>query len=212
MECLICTGKTFRFIDEKSGIVYHRCKECDVIFKDPVYRQTLEEQKRRYDLHTNDEADEGYRAYFQRFLDFVMPRVSGVGTALDFGCGRSRLLANILNDMNIKADAYDPLYHPDTGYHSKKYDLIVSTEVFEHLHDPKTLFLELLTLLNQGRYIALQTQFYPEDPNDFSGWYYHKDPTHIIFFSPRTFRVLADICGCDYLDDNGKNMVIFQKR
>lgn len=212
MECLICTGKTIHFVEEKSGIHYHRCQTCGVIFKDPVYYQTLEEQKRRYDLHTNDERDEGYRAYFQRFLDFVMPKVERVGTALDFGCGRSRLLANILNDMNIDADAYDPLYHPDTEYHSKKYDLIVSTEVFEHLHDPKALFSELLTLLNPGGYVALQTQFYPEDPKDFSQWYYHKDPTHIVFFSPITFRVLAEICGCDYLADNGKNMVIFQKR
>ncbi len=211
LKCHICGSSTRSFKDEKSGIVYYHCNGCEVIFKSPECYQSIEVQKARYDLHTNDEHDEGYRAYFQRFLDFVLPQTVDVKTALDFGCGRSTLLANILNSMNIRTDAYDPIYHPDTPYHSRKYDLVVSTEVFEHLHDPKTVFGALVELLSPGGYLAIQTQFHPQNIEAFKTWYYHKDPTHIVFFVPTTFRRLAEQYGCSYVADNGRNMVLLKK-
>ena len=212
LVCHICGSGTESFTDSKSGIRYHSCSGCGVIFKSPECYRSIAEQKARYDLHNNDENDEGYRAYFQRFLDFVLPQVEDVETALDFGCGRSTLLANILNSINIETDPYDPIYHPDTPYHSKKYDLILSTEVFEHLHDPKAVFASLVERLHAGGYLAIQTQFHPENREKFKQWYYHKDPTHIVFFSPQTFKYLGAMHGCLYLGDNGKNMVLLKKR
>ncbi len=211
LTCHICGSGTDSFRDEKSGILYYCCDGCEVIFKSPECYQSISEQKVRYDLHNNDENDEGYRAYFQRFLDFVLPHVENVGTALDFGCGRSTLLANILNSMNVSTDAYDPIYHPDIPYDSKKYDLILSTEVFEHLHDPKAVFGALVDRLHAGGYLAIQTQFHPVNAEAFKNWYYHKDPTHIVFFTPQTFKRLAVLHGCGYVADNGKNMVLLKK-
>jgi SAM-dependent methyltransferase len=211
MKCLICQSETRSFHDEKSGLDYHHCYVCEFVFKDPSCYQSITDQKARYDLHENDEDDAGYRAYFQRFLDFVLPIVGSPETALDFGCGRSTLLANILNSMNIVTDVYDPIYHPEKQYDSKKYDLIVSTEVFEHLHDPDTLFFHLVSHLNEGGYLALQTQFHPNDESAFKPWYYHKDPTHIVFFRPKTFAVLAEKYSCKILADNGKNMIVLRK-
>ena len=211
MECHICGSGTESFRDEKSGILYYSCSSCEVIFKSPECYQSIAEQKARYDLHNNDADDEGYRAYFQRFLDFVLPHVGDVGTALDFGCGRSTLLADILNNISIETDVYDPVYYPDTSYDSKKYDIILSTEVFEHLHDPKAVFGSLAELLHPGGYLAIQTQFHPDDIAAFKSWYYHKDPTHIVFFTPQTFRQLSAMFGCTYVVDNGKNMVLFKK-
>ncbi len=211
LTCHICGNGTESFRDEKSGILYYCCNGCEVIFKSPECYRSIDEQKARYDLHTNDENDEGYIAYFQRFLDFLLPHVRKVKTALDFGCGRSTLLANILNSMKIATDAYDPIYHPDTAYNSKKYDLIVSTEVFEHLHDPKTIFDSLVERLHPGGYLAIQTQFHPNDRESFKNWYYHKDPTHIVFFTPKTFKQLAAMHGCIYVADNDRNMVLLKK-
>jgi SAM-dependent methyltransferase len=212
MKCLICGSKTVAFRDAKSGIIYHSCDHCECIFKDPSCHQSIQEQKLRYDLHENDEEDEGYRAYFQRFLDFVLPLVGRPESALDFGCGRSTLLANILNSMNIDTDHYDPIYHPEKTYDSKKYQLIVSTEVFEHLHDPENVFSKLVEHLEPGGYLALQTQFHPNVRQMFMDWYYHKDPTHIVFFTPRTFEILGRKHQCELLADNGKNMVVLRKR
>ena len=210
--CHICRCPAETFTDEKSKIRYHYCKACEYIFKSSQYYQELQEQKSRYDLHENNEEHEGYRAYFQRFLDYIMPLVGQPSSALDFGCGKSSLLAALLKENGIACDYYDPIYHPDNLVEGKKYDLIVSTEVFEHLHQPKEVFSELLSRLEKGGYLAIQTQFHPKDIQAFKQWYYHQDPTHIVFFTAYTFEVLCAIFGCAFVGENGKNMVVVQKR
>ena len=97
MKCHICDRPVWSFIDEKTDITYYSCSECEYIFKASKNYRDLSDQKMRYDLHENDENDTGYQAYFQRFLDFVLPQILEVKTALDFGCGRSTLLAQMLN-------------------------------------------------------------------------------------------------------------------
>ncbi len=196
---------------EKTGITYYHCKSCEFIFKSPECYQNIEAQKTRYDLHENDEDHPGYRAYFERFLDYVLPLVGAPKSALDFGCGRSTLLASLTEERGIECAYYDPIYHPDTLYDSKKYELILSTEVFEHLHQPKVVFESLLERLEEGGYLALQTQFHPNDKEAFKKWYYHQDPTHIVFFRPQTFKVLSEMYGCEFVGDNGKNMIIVKK-
>jgi len=196
---------------EKTGMIYYHCKSCEYIFKSPECYESIEVQKARYDLHENDESHPGYRAYFERFLDYVLPLVGATKSALDFGCGRSTLLASLLGDRGIECTYYDPIYHPDTLCDSKKYELIVSTEVFEHLHSPKEVFEDLLNRLEEGGYLAIQTQFHPNSEEDFIKWYYHQDPTHIVFFTPRTFKVLCSIYGCEFVGDNGRNMVVLRQ-
>ncbi|MDM5271671.1 class I SAM-dependent methyltransferase [Sulfurovum sp. zt1-1] len=212
MDCLICSHDTKTFVDEKSAIEYYYCPHCQCISKSQEHFKPISEQKERYDLHENDPEDEGYRAYFRRFLDFVLPHVGKPETALDFGCGRSSLLADMLSNEGIETDYYDPVYHPEKLNNSKKYQLIVSTEVFEHLHNPKGVFAQLLEKIEEGGYLALQTQFHPNDIEAFKKWYYHLDPTHIVFFTPQTFRILCNIYGCEFVGDNGKNMVVIRKR
>ncbi len=197
---------------EKRGIVYYYCKECEYIFKSPEYYQDFEAQRERYNLHENDAADAGYRAYFQRFLDFIMPHIHKPKNALDFGCGCTSLLATLLEEEGIACDYYDPIYYPDSLEENKSYDLIVSTEVFEHLHQPKEVFEDLIGRLNRGGYLALQTEFHPKEKERFLAWWYHQDPTHIVFFTEQTFEKLAEMFHCKMLVSNGKNMVLMQKR
>jgi len=168
-------------------------------------------QKERYDLHENSEDNRGYLAYFQRFLDSVLPYVSDAKNALDFGCGRTSLLAKMLTKEGIVCDYYDPIYHPDGLVNTKKYDLIVSTEVFEHLHHPKAVFEDLVQRLNPQGYLALQTEFHPRTVTLFKQWYYHKDPTHIAFFTPQSFEVLSLLFQCKVVAHNSKNIIIIQK-
>jgi len=211
LNCHICDKPTESFIHEKTNITYYHCNACEYIFKTPECYQDFSTQKERYNLHENDENDEGYQAYFQRFLDFTLPLVGKPNISLDFGCGRSSLLASLLEKEGINCDYYDPIYHPITLNDSKKYELIVSTEVFEHLHQPRVVFEYLLERLEEGGYLALQTQFHPNDVEAFKKWYYHQDPTHIVFFTAQTFRILCEIYGCEFVGDNGKNMVVIKK-
>ena len=211
MNCHICNVPIESFIHNKTHITYYHCKSCEYIFKSPECYQDFIEQKERYNLHENDENDEGYRAYFQRFLDFTLPLVSKPKIALDFGCGASSLLSNMLEEEGIECDYYDPIYHPDTLNDNKKYDLIVSTEVFEHLHQPREVFKSLLERLKEGGYLALQTQFHPNEIEAFKKWYYHQDPTHIVFFTVQTFKILCKMYDCEFVDDNGKNMIVIKR-
>jgi len=211
MNCHICNKVTESFIHEKTNIIYYYCKECEYVFKSSECHQDFTAQKERYNLHENNEEDEGYKAYFQRFLDFTLPLVGNPRTALDFGCGRSSLLASMLEKEDVICDYYDPIYHPDTLSDSKKYEFIVSTEVFEHLHQPRIVFESLLERLKEGGYLALQTQFHPNNVEAFKKWYYHQDPTHIVFFTAQTFKVLCKMYGCYFVGDNGKNMVVLKK-
>lgn len=211
MTCHICNRETKTFLDEKTNINYHHCPKCAYIFKSMECFQDLTSQKERYDLHENDEEDVGYQSYFQRFLDFILPLVGTPKSALDFGCGATSLLAKMLEKEGIPCDYYDPIYHPSTLDENHKYDLIVSTEVFEHLHQPREVFQSLLDRLEEGGYLAIQTQFHSNDVESFKRWYYHQDPTHIVFFTAQTFKVLCKVFGCEYVSDNGKNMVLVRK-
>ena len=212
MNCHICNKPTASFNHEKTNITYYHCKTCEYIFKSPECYQGFNAQKERYNLHTNDENDEGYKAYFQRFLDFTLPLVGRPKVALDFGCGESSILANMLEDESANCDYYDPIYHPTVLNDSKKYELIVSTEVFEHLHQPREVFESVLERLEEGGYLALQTQFHSNNIEDFKKWYYHQDPTHIVFFTAQTFKVLCEMYACQFISDNGKNMVVIKKK
>lgn len=211
MNCHICNKSVESFLDEKSNQVYYHCKACEYIFKDPKCYQDFSTQKERYNLHENNAEDPGYQAYFQRFLDFTLPLVGTVKTALDFGCGRTSLLATLLEGEGIACDYYDPIYHPSTLNDSKKYEFIVSTEVFEHLHQPEEVFESLVKRLNVGGYLAIQTEFHSNKYETFKKWWYPQDPTHIVFFRAKTFEVLSKMYGCRVLGDNGKNMVVILK-
>lgn len=212
MKCHICNEPTLMFFDMHDHSVYYQCKSCEFIFKHPSVYKKIEEQKERYDLHENNENSDGYKAYFQRFLDFVLPLVNKPENALDFGCGKSTLLSQMLKENGVECEYYDPLYHPDNLDNSKKYQLIVSVEVFEHLHNPKEVFENLLNRLERGGYLAIQTEFHPNDIDAFKQWYYQKDPTHIVFFREKTFDVLSHMYACRIVDDNGKNMILIKKK
>ncbi len=211
LNCHICNQVTKIFIHEKTNITYYHCKPCEYIFKSPEHYQDLDTQKERYSLHENNENDTGYIAYFQRFLDFTLPHMSNVKSALDFGCGRTSLLSQLLLEKGIACDFYDPIYHPNTLGKEKRYDLIVSTEVFEHLHDPKDVFESLLKILHKGGYLAIQTEFHSNEQVSFKKWWYIGDPTHIVFFRVQTFSVLCEQFGCRIVENNAKNMLVIQK-
>jgi len=207
MQCLICGSATEQFFDEEMGVVTYYCAACTVIFKDPETYEDFRVQKQRYDLHENHAEDEGYRKYFQHFLDVVLPQIPTPSSALDFGTGSSTLLSDMLAEQRITSTAYDPIYHPDTSYRKQKYDLITAVEVFEHLHDPAGVFDRLVSLLNPGGTLAIRTELVPADRGSYLKWYYRRDPTHVVFFAPQTFQVMCQKRKIRYLGDNGKNIL-----
>ena len=212
MRCLICQSECSSFMDKGTDSLTHHCSECDLIFKDPSLFQDLPTQKLRYDLHQNSAEDMGYRAYFQKFIDFEL---SSMGerdypkSGLDFGSGRSSLLADMMSDIGITTLPYDPVYRADEKLLDARYDIVTSVEVFEHLTDPISSLKQIISMVSSGGLIAIRTEFH-HGVDGHAKWYYPKDPTHILFYTPKTFEKLSEIFGCKVVAHNEKNMILLE--
>ena len=97
----------------------------------------------------------------------------------------------MIEEDGFSAALYDPLFHPDEAVLSDSYDFITCTETVEHFATPRADFLRLCRMLAPGGWIGIMTDIL-EDREGFGDWYYHRDPTHVAFYTPRTFRWISD--------------------
>jgi len=211
--CKICQGDTTKMVDKKKNIVYYRCKSCGFVYLDDSKIIDNDSERKHYEKHNNGFDSLGYVKMFEDFIDVaIAPYAEHIKTALDFGCGRGPVLAELLHRMGMEVDKYDIYFYPQKVYEGKKYDLITSTEVFEHLQNP----IEWLRLLaqhtNDNGYIVLMTKFPPADDKIFLDWWYRRDITHISFFTPKSFEIMAKKVGLNEIRTIDENIVVFQNR
>lgn len=210
MKCKICKNDTLELYDKAQNKSYNICKNCQAIMLEKEFLVDTDIELAQYENHNNSFQSKGYVKMFEDFLDYFWEDVDKKDTnALDFGSGPGPVLAQILTNKGLHVDIYDKFYQPIKIYEDKKYSLITSTEVFEHLQNP----LEILTLfknhLIKGGIIAIMTLFHDNNKENFLNWWYRRDPTHILFYTPKTFEVLAEMCGLKILkQDNLRVMVL----
>lgn len=212
MKCRICGRTTRNIYDEKFNNTYRYCQHCEFIGIETKDLISFEEERNEYDRHENSIENEGYVAMFKRFLDnAVLPFVQE-GRGFDFGSGPEPVLTQVIErDYQFKMDHYDLHYQPNKVYESKVYDLIVSTEVAEHLHDPLTIMEILASHLKPGGILALMTLFHWNDEDDFLKWWYRRDVTHIGFFTPKTFEVIGQQLGLEVIYTDDKRYITLKK-
>ena len=104
---------------------------------------------------------------------------------------------------------YDPFYAPDTTPFQQQYDFITTSEVAEHLHQPRQELDRLWSCLKPHGVLGIMTKRV-EERDAFSRWHYKNDPTHVCFFSTETFAWLADYWGAE-LTVCGRDVVVFRK-
>ena len=210
--CKICNNTVSPIEDKKKSLCYYRCSSCGFISLDDAQRVNEIREKKQYDQHNNSLENEGYVAMFEEFIDLsIAPYIKNIQTALDFGSGPTPVFSELLKRRGLEVDIYDLFYAPKKVYETKSYDLITSTEVFEHLSKPLEI-LELLTKhLNTQGYIVLMTKFPPKDDDAFLKWWYRRDPTHISFFTPKSFEIMAEKVGLKLLKTMNSNIAVFQK-
>jgi len=116
---------------------------------------------------------------------------------LDYGCGPGPTLSILMQERGFSCIDYDPFFKPDMDdtLHPKGggYDYIVSSEVFEHFHDPRAELKRLDSLLVEGGVLGVMTNRVKGEVNDkeFGNWYYRLDPTHVIFWARESFEYAA---------------------
>ena len=208
--CPLCHGTKIRlFYTSAEAKPFYTCPDCALIFLPPRFHLSAEEEKERYDLHQNNPEDKKYVRFLNRLVTPLLPFLKEGMRGLDFGSGPGPTVSVLLEDRGFSVENYDPFYAPEKALLEKKYDFITATEVVEHFAEPHKEFHRLYGLLKGGGLLAVMTQvFRPE--MDFGQWWYWREPTHIVFYQPATFRWIAQSLGMD-LCLAEENVYIFRK-
>lgn len=211
--CKICSCETRKIISLKFNIEYNYCDNCEFISKDEKYVITSAEELRIYNNHNNSIEDLKYVEYFNKFIiTSILPYITK-GKVLDFGSGPVPVFSILLErDYKFKVDIYDYFYQPDKVYVDKKYDLITSTEVIEHLKNPIEYFSLFKNLLVENGYLSIMTLFHPNNDFEFLNWHYMRDMSHISFYTPKTMRFIADAIGFEIIFCDSHRCVTFIKK
>lgn len=175
------------------GVTYLCCNQCDLIFLEPRFHLDLPSEKAQYDLHENDVHDERYQNFMDPLIKKLLENSPGP-RGLDFGSGSTSVLQHLLAPQGFEISLYDKFYFSDTQTLERSYDFLFASEVVEHLAKPLDEFELFQRLLKPGGILVIGTSLH-DDVLDLARWSYAMDPTHISFFSKKTFRWLASHLG-----------------
>jgi hypothetical protein len=215
MKCPLCNYHS-TFLLKADVREYWSCEKCCLIFVPSKFFISKKEEIKRYLEHNNTLDNEGYVMMFQEKINTIKKICPRINTVLDYGCGYEPVLKGLLKQEGYKADGYDLNFFPSEEL-EKKYDLIISTETFEHIKNPREELACLLPKVSNKGYLAIMTRFYPIVDSalcleSFSQWYYKRDPTHIAFYSKKTFSWIADEFKMKICYNNNFDFIIFQKK
>lgn len=202
MKCVLCDNDTVLVSGKHLRATYYKCCNCSFIFKDKSDYVSPVEEKKRYDLHNN--SCDSYKSFFDELIKTLANYVKN-GRGLDFGSGPFPALYNILKN-NYNMHKFDLYYDNNDEYLDYKYDFIVCTEVIEHIANPLKTLIHLKSLLVAKGQIFIMTEL--SDNKMFENWWYHRDVTHISFFSLETFHKVAKRIGMSVIYTNNKNIVV----
>lgn len=207
MECPLCR-KTSKFFANVSGRDYYKCPVCDGIFLSPAQLPSAEAEKQRYLLHQNNLVDEGYRRFLQQIIDFVTRDCPGTESILDYGCGHTPVLVQMLRDAGYFATGYDPYFSQNVAL-EEKFDCVTTVEVVEHFFRPAAEIERIKQYLHPKSYWLVRTMLHDET-TDFTNWWYVQDFTHVFFYSARTFQWISQHFQMKIVRTNRKNTIILQ--
>ncbi|WP_265452485.1 class I SAM-dependent methyltransferase [Aeromonas salmonicida] len=204
--CPLC-GAVDSYALPVAGKYYHRCRSCELVWLDGADHLGPSAEKAVYDGHDNQVDDPRYRHFLMRAFGEVLSRVPPPASGLDFGCGPGPALIAMGREAGYQMAGYDKFYADLPDLLTRQYDFITSTEVIEHIADPRAALDVLWGCLKPGGILVLQTQRVLDDDR-FKTWRYRHDPTHIVFFAEASFRALAIRWQADVLFPHGDVVVI----
>ena len=188
---------------------YFACSVCKLIFVPEIFHLPLQLEKERYLTHNNNRDNQGYVDFLSRLWIELTPKLNLGSYGLDFGSGPGPVLAELIMEDGFKIETYDPIFKPDKKSLESRYDFITCSETIEHFKEPRKSFALLNQLLLPGGWLGIMTGIFREDLC-FSDWYYHRDPTHICFYTNHTISWIGNWMGWE-ITLSRKNVVLFKK-
>lgn len=191
-KCRLCGFSGFTLVCKDKRRAFYICGNCELISVPKRYWLSVDDERKRYDLHDNSISNAGYVKFLSQMAGEVQKFSGNKTKVFDFGSGREAALCRLLSKKNINCCAYDPLFDRPLLDSASCFDIIVLCEVIEHLRDIKG-ELEFIDkhLVNGGK-VILRTQIYGE-LSKFGGWWYGQDVTHINFFNEKSLRTVAGL-------------------
>jgi hypothetical protein len=207
--CPLCQSKAtqkFRMDDERT---YHHCLYCKLIFLDRRLLPAPQEEKARYDEHNNEPADEGYVRFLYRIIEPARAYLHSDMRGLDYGCGPAPVLARLLEqEFGLRCAYYDPFYFP--SWPSGAFDLVISTEAFEHFAEPRREISRIGQLMQEEAYLFIMTRQW-HSLQRFCNWWYRRDFTHVSFYHRESMQYICREFGFRMLYDDHESICLLQK-
>lgn len=211
--CPLCMSADHQLIHvQRDKVVYREfmlCAACGLVFVPSKFHITATAQIDRYRSHNNDPNDPEYRAFLSRLFNEMRPYLVPGATALDYGCGPGPALAAMLREAYLVVSTYDPYFDPDESSLKIQYDFVTCTETVEHFTNPVDDFKVLDSVVKPGGLLGVMTGML-NNLEEFPRWYYHRDPTHICFYTKRTMSWIANRYGWKAVFPRD-NVVLFKK-
>lgn len=213
LKCSLCNSELaspLKFLSSRKAQKNRRflqCPVCDLIFVPEKFHLLPQDEAARYRLHDNTLLNEGYVRMFLEKIDLIHQYCPDIHSVLDYGCGPEPVLAQLMKKEGFDCQVFDPYFFP--GFPEGSYDLVISTEVFEHFRDVKMELHKIRSFMAQGCFLAVMTSFH-DAASDFSDWWYPSDPTHICFFGMRTFEWISKQFGFEIIYTDRKNFIILK--
>jgi hypothetical protein len=205
--CALCESPEISRLPHlaRAGLTYGHCHQCDLIFVDPKFLLSVEDEKARYETHQNDVGDPGYERFLRQLWDpmhELLKQEKNFSEGLDFGCGPGPALQRMIEQAGYGCDIYDPFYAPEQKIFEKTYDFVTCTEVVEHFHFPSKAWAQLLGRVRMGGVVGVMTQLHPGGASAadfFPRWWYARDPAHVSFYSEKTLCWIFSQAGFEIL-------------
>ncbi|MFY9143273.1 class I SAM-dependent methyltransferase [Sulfuricurvum sp.] len=218
-ECPVCHKNHEQFIFFKDGGRYVKCRECAMIYLNPVFKnEHLENHYRnnhdcQSEIVTND--SEFYTALYTKGLRAI-EAVTSKGNILDIGCSSGNFLDCAVQsnwktfgvELNEKESAY-AVQKGHTVYNqllesvnfTEKMDAVSLWDVFEHLKDGRSYLEQIKALLSDTGVIFLQipsadslaAKMLREKCQMFDGI------EHVNLYSYKAIEKLAHECGLEIM-------------
>lgn len=228
-NCSICSAQKLRKLNgyEKDHLV--TCEECSFVFSN--IRPSQEELDKVYSGYSRDFGRTEATLQKMRETAVWLKNLSNAKRVIDVGCGDGGYLSIFKNlGCQVYGTEFDsrteeicrnkgitmlqggimPLLDEFEG--QEKFDLVIFTEVIEHINNPLDVIENISRLLRKGGLMYITTPNFASLERRVLGpqWGMIAYPEHISFYSPKTIDLILRKCGYEKVFLRTENISVFR--